>query len=374
MTFESMDDDKVDRGMQPVFISLNGTQQKNKLNSFMDNTWDGFYAGQIRLSRFPALIDGNGGVYNISFTGSPAKKMRFTFDSNNKTAAMTVRIAYPGAVSRSITINDELVEPNAWDEAAKMYGPIQQKYCGENRYVGVKNILEFYLVEGCTLQIIPRDAIQSLVRMEWSLDEFFANGGTTSFMDRVAAGLGIHASTIKIVSVYEGSLVVNYEIGASDPVALQQVAQKQTQAFATNALDLGAPILDVAVTQSSSTGTAAATPAAPVSVVSGGTVTAPGYAPIVVTRTVSNDPDLAAAAAAAAASSGSSATSTSTTASSSVASTPVSTDRVGSSSFGVINSSGASFSPNVQVVVQGAQSQGQESSSRPVSGIQERYS
>ena len=74
---------------------------------------------------------------------------------------------------------------------------------------------------------------------------FFANGGTTSFMDRVAAGLGIHASTIKIVSVYEGSLVVNYEIGAANPVVLAQVAAAQTQAFATNTLSLGAPILDV---------------------------------------------------------------------------------------------------------------------------------
>jgi hypothetical protein len=104
-----------------------------------------------------------------------------------------------------------------------MYGPITQSFCGENRYIGVKNILEFYLSEGCELQIIPRDAIQCLVRMEWTLDSFFANGGTTSLMDRVAASLGIHASTIKIVSVYEGSLVVNYEIGASDPVALAQV-------------------------------------------------------------------------------------------------------------------------------------------------------
>lgn len=34
-------------------------------------------------------------------------------------------------------------------------------------------------------------------------------------MDRVAGSLGIHASTIKIVSVYEGSLVVNYDI--TDP-------------------------------------------------------------------------------------------------------------------------------------------------------------
>ena len=109
-----------------------------------------------------------------------------------------------------------------------MYGPIMQTHCGENRYIGVKNILEFYLVNGCEIIIIPRDAIQSLVRMEWSLDAFFSNGGTTSFMDRVAAGLGIHASTIKIVSVYEGSLVVNYEITAENPVVLAQVSATQT--------------------------------------------------------------------------------------------------------------------------------------------------
>lgn len=115
-------------------------------------------------------------------------------------------------------------------------------------------------------------------------------------MDRVAAGLGIHASTIKIVSVYEGSLVVNYEIEASNPVALAQVAAKQTKAFATNTLSLGAPILDVSVTQSTSTGTAATTPEAPESVVSGGTVSAPGYDPIIITKTVTNDPVLAAAA------------------------------------------------------------------------------
>merc|ERR1712127_1002421 len=57
------------------------------------------------------------------------------------------------------------------------------------------------------------------------MDVFFSNGGTTSFMDRVAGSLGIHASTIKIVSVYEGSLVVNYNIQDTnnDPVALAQI-------------------------------------------------------------------------------------------------------------------------------------------------------
>lgn len=58
--------------------------------------------------------------------------------------------------------------------------------------------------------------------MEWSMDSFFSAGGTTSFMDRIAGSLGIHASTVKIVSVYEGSLVVNYEVTSptNDPVAL----------------------------------------------------------------------------------------------------------------------------------------------------------
>jgi len=55
-----------------------------------------------------------------------------------------------------------------------------------------------------------------MVRMEWTQKEFFSNGGTTAFVDRVAGSLGIHASTIKVVSVYEGSLVVNYDIVVDD--------------------------------------------------------------------------------------------------------------------------------------------------------------
>jgi hypothetical protein len=48
---------------------------------------------------------------------------------------------------------------NQWDEIEKNYGPIKQKFCGENRYIGVKNILEFYITAGCTLHIKPRNAI-----------------------------------------------------------------------------------------------------------------------------------------------------------------------------------------------------------------------
>jgi len=66
---------------------------------------------------------------------------------------MTIRIAYPSAESRKILKNGAVVDMNQWDELAVPpgYGEIKQKFCGENRYIGVKNILEFYITAGCRL-------------------------------------------------------------------------------------------------------------------------------------------------------------------------------------------------------------------------------
>jgi len=117
-------------------------------------------------------------------------------------------------------------------------------------------------------------------------------------------------------------------------------------------MDLGAPILDVSVSTSSSGGSASSSPAPSVSLVSGGTVTAPGYSPIVITKTVTNDPTMAAAAAAAT----TAAAAVQTTAAYSTSSTStgayVSTDRAGTNSYGVVTTNGGSnFAPNVQVVM-----------------------
>jgi len=166
-----------------------------------------------------------GSVYNLTFTGSPAKKMRFEMKTHpsDKRAGTTVRIPYPSAESRKIIKDGQVVQMNQWDEGLRQYGAIRQKYCGENRYVGVVNILEFYITPGCVLHIAPRNAIQTLVRMEWTVEQFFDNGGTTAFIDRIAGSLGIHASTIKVVSVYEGSAVVDYNIENDDPAELEAV-------------------------------------------------------------------------------------------------------------------------------------------------------
>ena len=48
---------------------------------------------------------------------------------------------------------------NEWDDSLRIYRKIEGNFCGENRFIGVKNILEFYLTVDCDVFIAPRDAI-----------------------------------------------------------------------------------------------------------------------------------------------------------------------------------------------------------------------
>ena len=48
------------------------------------------------------------------------------------------------------------------------------------------------------------------IRLEFTMDEFFSKGGVTTFVDRMAAVLGIQKADLKVVSVYEGSTIVEF--------------------------------------------------------------------------------------------------------------------------------------------------------------------
>lgn len=167
--------------------------------------------------------------------------------------------------------------------------------------------------------------------MEWTLDQFYSDGGTTKFVDRLAATLGIHAGSIKVVGVYEGSLIALYNIIIEEidgeleeeplidvdeeepdgdestdddtiddtdkeegedgdtiitkpvkkPLTQKEKLQKlrtlkalQTELFVTAKIDLGAPVLDAANGEEP--------------VVSDGIVAAEGYKPVVITETETN--------------------------------------------------------------------------------------
>lgn len=174
-----------------------------------------------------------------------------------------MKVHYWNAGSYEVYADGELVEANEFDKEIGAAGKISgYRGCGENRFVGVENYLEFVLTPYCLIEIKPVDAILSNVRMEWTMNEFYDQGGPTSFIDRVSAALGIHASQMKVVAVYEGSVVVEYEIvpdqtqaasgGSSDSAAQLRAIQKNLNTLIEEESDaFGAPIL--------SAGTAGAT-------------------------------------------------------------------------------------------------------------------
>jgi hypothetical protein len=100
--------------------------------------------------------------------------------------------------------------------------------------------------------------------------------------------------------VYEGSLVVNYEIAPTEeePLQMEELQARQNEKFATGQVDTGAPILDVAVRKPPSIiakekeeNGGKEVEEEPVSLISDGKVTAPGFAPITITATASNTLD-----------------------------------------------------------------------------------
>jgi len=140
--------------------------------------------------------------------------MRFKLKSGVSGTGIFLRIKYAEAGAYELKLNNVVQPFTEWNTEIGRYAPLKKTTCGENRYVGIKNYMEFYLTTGCEIEITPKNAVMANVRMQWSLTDFYADGGTSKFADRVASALGIHASRIKVVAVYEGSVVVEYTVEA----------------------------------------------------------------------------------------------------------------------------------------------------------------
>ena len=90
--------------------------------------------------------------------------MRFNLLTN--TGGSKIKIPYPNAGAYAVFANGNEVQYTPWDEAAGRHGALtKQRGCGENRFVGVENFLEFYITPGCDIVIKPKDAIMTSVRL-----------------------------------------------------------------------------------------------------------------------------------------------------------------------------------------------------------------
>ena len=249
LLFESLDDDRMDRSAQPLYIQDEERGFNNRLNAYMDNCWDGAYTCQLREQRFPTFLDISRN-YTIEYTGTPPKKQKFALYGDT-TIGTKIRINYPDAGAYKLYAEDgTLAEPTDWDPRTETYSVPAGRYCGEHRYVGVENFLEFWIEPGCTLFVYPRDAIMLAVRLEWTLAEFYESDGIGKFTDRMAAALGIHRADLKVVQVFEGSVIIEFMVMAPEddpnPQAALDLVKYRFETVAPHLGDhLGAPLMQI---------------------------------------------------------------------------------------------------------------------------------
>ena len=111
LMFENDDWDASDTTLVSIYVKYQGTEIKNKVNSNKDHVWDGFYSGQLRTSRYPVIVDAKrGNVYEVEYTGNKSSKNQtFTLKSQNREAALILRIFYPDIGSFSIYATEVFV-------------------------------------------------------------------------------------------------------------------------------------------------------------------------------------------------------------------------------------------------------------------------
>ena len=100
-------------------------------------------------------------------------------------------------------------------------------------------MLQFWIEPGCTLKIRPFDAIMLVVRLEWTVKAFFEADGIGKFTDRMSAALGIHRADLKVVQVYEGSVIVQFQITTDDEENPIKTLKSLEETFKTVAPTLG---------------------------------------------------------------------------------------------------------------------------------------
>lgn len=138
LLFESLDDDRMDRSVQPIFIQDEQLDFNNRLNAYNATCDDDSCK---REQRFPTIMDLSRN-YRIKYSDVPPLQQKFSLYSESTNPGTLITIEYPHAITYSIIIEvNELVISSDWDINKGTWAVPTGKKCGENRHDSAENFL-----------------------------------------------------------------------------------------------------------------------------------------------------------------------------------------------------------------------------------------
>ena len=238
LQFESFDSDNQTRTFSPInvtsygnsFTSESGGGFRDDLANFQDHTWDGFYTGHIRWSRFPGIV-WSGQYYNITARGTLPNSWLFQLQATGgNTQAVVVAIYYqdPAALNVYRWSDNSLISPLGYSGKSLIECSLTSSH-GANQWYANDHIFQFVLRTEEPLYIAKSSSVTINMEMDMDINYFFANGGTSSFIDRFAAMLKIPSYRIRIANVAVGSVILDIIILPDNILSVSGTATTSAQ-------------------------------------------------------------------------------------------------------------------------------------------------
>ena len=225
MIFDSLDKDKATRTFAPInvtsygksFISEMGTGFRNDIAQYIDQTWDGFYTGHVRLSRFPGIVY-SGQYYNITTRGTLPNELEFHLEvTQDLNLPIIVAIRYMDPIAVNVYIENIMVPGIRWSKGKISECTFTDPH-GTSRWFHEQNTIQFVLRNQLAVQIKKISSVKINLELDINMADFFNNNGDKAFLDKFAAMLNIPSYRIRIVNVKKGSTILDIYILADEAI------------------------------------------------------------------------------------------------------------------------------------------------------------
>ena len=178
-----------------------------------------------RYNRFAVVLLANQ-TYNFTFSSEPPRDMRFQIQKSDKDRHYAeewtiIKIYYPIKNSVRIRNRGATVDPIIL-RGINVTRDLTSKACGANQFYYNDQTIEF-VTNGhrtCFPRVTLTNSVYLHAKFNMDLKTFYEMDGVTKFIDRVCTLLNIQDySRVKIVGIYEGSVVVDSFIEGEDIIS-----------------------------------------------------------------------------------------------------------------------------------------------------------